>query len=177
MDAWAGQVETRVSGYSFLDAVIGAPGTYLAVDQRGNMGFGFSLDLYNETENLIDAERRGAAGSSLRDFSIPATGYTVFYTGIGLPTGTQVSGLIPDRDALAAERNELVAMMPEGARGLYYRDLATYGPEVALSRALGEFVRYIPNFDRTRLGGFFAQYAQHSTALAQELFSFLGIKF
>jgi hypothetical protein len=57
VDAWAAQVETTISGYSLYDAMRGEPGSYLTDDMYGNLGFGFSVNLWEETWKIIDSER------------------------------------------------------------------------------------------------------------------------
>jgi len=49
-----------IMGNTIFDAIQGAPGTFLTVDERGNIGFGFSDALWSQTLNTIDEQRAKA---------------------------------------------------------------------------------------------------------------------
>jgi len=53
-----GMVETN--GYTIFDAIRGEPGSYLSFDAYGNVGFGFSLQLWTATWAVIDSLRDAA---------------------------------------------------------------------------------------------------------------------
>jgi RHS repeat-associated protein len=107
--AGMGMVTMNIFGYTFWDALMGAPGTFISRDFYGNYGWGWDYGLYSATWNYIDGARvthpdPGDLGSPYNDLSLPTTGYQVFTTDWG--TTTVTSGFIP----------EFVAAQVEGAR-------------------------------------------------------------
>lgn len=103
-----------IMGNNIFDAIVGQPGTYLSLDMYGNLSWGFSIDLYNQTWNFIDRERstKGltvlASNNPHIQYTIPPlypemTGYQVLVHDFG--TGSLISGFIPD--LLAAVQNQL----------------------------------------------------------------------
>jgi hypothetical protein len=90
-------------GNEVFDAIGGLPGTFLSLDQYGNLSFGWSYSLYSATMNEIDSLNYGLSnGPPLRGTNLPPdvkgqvayTEYVVFI--YDLPTMTVVSGVIPD---------------------------------------------------------------------------------
>jgi RHS repeat-associated protein len=124
VDPWAcgggGGGGGAIWGNDIFDAVSGAPGTYLTLDMYGNVGFGFSVDLWQQTENYIDTTRQNNQALA---FLVPTSGYVVVERNLG--TGVETSGLIPDMEAMAQERLQLANMV--GAGGYYLDYLAKYG--------------------------------------------------
>ncbi len=94
-----GSFGSVVFGNDIFDAIAGAPGTYLSIDMYGNVGFGFSVDLWQHTWNFIDAadaqNRRYGLGP------VATSGYQVQLRDLGADSLT--SGLIPELIAAAAE--------------------------------------------------------------------------
>jgi RHS repeat-associated protein len=88
-------------GNDIFDAIAGAPGTYLHSDIYGNMTFGFSLDLYFETQNFLDQNQylRGSPGLQ------------IFVQDLG--TEQVTSGLVPEYISLMQERSQVLAEMPK----------------------------------------------------------------
>jgi len=108
-------------GNDIFDAISGAPGTYLTYGTHGNLGFGFSDELWSETWNLIDSERAAFARSDLDAGLVPTSGYQVVYRDYGV--FVRASGLVPDYESLAQERRQLAAMAGNGWLAFYQKGL------------------------------------------------------
>jgi len=111
-------------GNDIFDALSGEPGTYLYFGTNGSLGFGFSIPLWQETENYIDATMQANPG--LAEL-VPPSGYVVVEQQLG--ADVVATGLIPDIEALAQEQLQLADMMDAGA---YYLNRLTklgFGPE------------------------------------------------
>ena len=73
-----------ILGNDIFDAISGAPGTYVSTDMYGNIGFGFSNELWSATHNAIDYAAKGVT------------------TPVMLPNGTEI-GLDITRQFLRAD--------------------------------------------------------------------------
>jgi RHS repeat-associated protein len=106
IDVGCGMVGTN--GNTIFDAVRGAPGTYVTFDIYGNIGYGFSDQLWNATLNYIDmanvATHRWGSGP------VPTAGYTVLIQSFGVDTVT--SGFIPDLLLAAAQGSNAAGSPP-----------------------------------------------------------------
>ncbi len=103
---------TVILGYTVFDAIAGVPGTFLNVDVNGQISFGFSVDLYLGTLNIIDGVRSGVINPNSSGLPhditeagpYPWDGFQVYVHQFG--NYTTMSGLIPDyvqtQDALAS---------------------------------------------------------------------------
>jgi hypothetical protein len=115
-----GEGGTAIFGNDIFDAIAGMPGTYLSYDMYGNLSFGLSPTLWAQTLNYIDTT---AQNNPILSFMIPTNGYVVTLQDFG--TGVGTSGLIPDMEALAEERQQLANM---AGVGQYYAEyLANFG--------------------------------------------------
>jgi len=119
-------------GNDIFDAISGAPGTYLSFDPHGNMSFGFSSDLWGETQNYIDTTRE-QANPLIADL-VPTTGYVVVEQDLG--TGVETTGLIPDIEALAQARLQVANMMGYGDVYMGYINRFHASPEDVALQAL-----------------------------------------
>jgi RHS repeat-associated protein len=130
-------------GYDIFDAISGAPGTYLSYDMYGNMSFGFSVDLWRQTWNLIDAERNAVAGLDvsvwkdyhywlgLDPFDVPTTGYVVVQRDVGtadINAQFSATGLIPTIWNLQQQLVQLGAMVPKDLQLQYSRTMGSRNP-------------------------------------------------
>jgi YD repeat-containing protein len=79
-------------GYDIFDAIDGEPGTYLSTNFYGQLGFGFSEELWSATENFIDVSIAGASEGVV--FAPPTGAFGVTVQDLG--TETVVQGIIPD---------------------------------------------------------------------------------
>jgi len=144
-------------GYDIFDAIAGAPGTFLSIDSRGNMGFGFSPELYTATENVIDAAREGYRNGVNGDIGVPSAGVQAPYTtslgiidsNVGFQaiardygTSTVVSGLIPDMLNAVDEEQALFSKMSSSAQD----EMNTFGIDVFIDRMSR------PNHDPANVG-------------------------
>jgi hypothetical protein len=87
-------------GNDIFDAISGAPGTYLSLDMYGNLGFGFSTTLWQQTYALVEMLTQPKA------LSDPGVGYIQttqidFLTGLttyvkDFGTYSETSGVIPE---------------------------------------------------------------------------------
>jgi RHS repeat-associated protein len=114
------------NGYSIADAISGAPGTYLSYDVYGNVSFGFSIGLYEQTENYIDTMTQQNQNNPMST-GIPTSGYTVVEQNLG--TGVQTTGLIPEMEAMAQERLQLADSTGWGGLYLWYITNFNASPE------------------------------------------------
>jgi RHS repeat-associated protein len=89
-----------IMGNDIFDALAGSPGTYLYLDIYGNMTFGFSLDLYFQTQNFLDQNQ----------FLRGSPGLQVFVQDLG--TEQLTSGLVPEYLALQQEKLTTLGQMP-----------------------------------------------------------------
>jgi RHS repeat-associated protein len=124
-------------GNDIFDAISGAPGAYLTQDMYGNMGFGFSIDLWRQTNSVIDVGRQISVAEGYDPAQIPTTGYTVVERDLGTPdinTQYAASGLVPDIQRVEEERRWLVAQLPTGYQRYYNSWLQLQGPWGALNR-------------------------------------------
>ena len=103
-------------GNNIFDAIAGAPGTYLNIDMYGNVGWGFSLDLYRATVNLNDLMRKELAnGNNLNPCPPPAScpmrldltiGYPMAgFQAVFINSATDVEGWGPVPEILNALEN------------------------------------------------------------------------
>ncbi len=70
-----------VMGNDIFDAVDGSVGTYLTIDQYGNLGFGFSLGLWAGTLDMIDSHRNAAENPPP----------TIIYDNNGIPVDSAIN--------------------------------------------------------------------------------------
>jgi hypothetical protein len=100
-------------GYDIFDAILGEPGTYLALDMYGNLGFGFSEELWVQSKNYLDEEipklRANQAAGNITSFDAnPAlTVWTQDYGGLF----TTTMGLIPDKLMVVADYLSLIGQL------------------------------------------------------------------
>jgi RHS repeat-associated protein len=87
-----------LNGNDIFDAIAGAPGTYLAVDTRGNLGFGFSEELWSQTWGFIDTAREQGFAN------VATSGYGVYQ----LWVGAQSAAFGSMADAVAASQTGFV---------------------------------------------------------------------
>lgn len=88
------------AGTTIFDAIHGVPGTYLTLDIYGNVGYGFSSQLWSMTENFVDANPYLAGSPAL----------AVYNENFGIDQ--IISGLVPQYFALMQERAQTTAAMP-----------------------------------------------------------------
>jgi RHS repeat-associated protein len=69
--SWDWSIGKSDRGNTISDALAGAPGTYITLDMRGNLGFGFDEGLWGQTWSFIDTAR--AQGGNP-----PKTGYAAY---------------------------------------------------------------------------------------------------
>jgi RHS repeat-associated protein len=132
-----------IFGNDIFDAISGAPGTYLTMDMYGNVGFGFSPELWGQTWNAIDAERNAVAALDvsvwrhdhfwlgLNPYDEPTNGYVVLQRDLGTPdinAQYSTTGLIPDLQNIAQESAQLGAMVPSDLQQQYRSRLGAWGP-------------------------------------------------
>lgn len=92
-------------GNDIFDAISGAPGTYLAYDIYGNIGFQFSPELWTATLNMIDSARDPeiARGNALAPY--PTSGFQMVVRDLGWTS--EAMGLLPDYTAAVGQVNYL----------------------------------------------------------------------
>jgi hypothetical protein len=91
-----------IFGNNIFDAVRGAPGTYLTLDYRGHLGFGFDESLWSVTHNFIDNAKAKTPPGVLFD---PGAAFQVIVQDFG--ASDTVEGLIPDLIAAQTEEARL----------------------------------------------------------------------
>jgi RHS repeat-associated protein len=123
-DPFSGGMMDVIFGYGFFDAIAGAPGTYVHEDIFGNVTWGFSYDLYAVTQNIIDAERTKLKSAGMNVQFVPTTGFQVWINDYG--TFTVVSGIVPELAAGVADRDRLLAQIPQAYLD-YFVDLVGAG--------------------------------------------------
>ncbi len=118
-----------IMGNDIFDAIIGTPGTYLEFDMYGNMDFGFSIDLWATTMNIMDSMRQtlnqpqpfGGVSSG----AVPSAGYQVVIWNDGV--FSTASGFVPDLINLEQYQRWLNAALgpdPSAARLTEYQGYA-----------------------------------------------------
>ena len=117
-------------GYTIFDAIRGAPGTYVQFGMHGQLGFGFSSDLWSTTQNFLDANPYLAGSSALQ----------VVVENFGVDQVT--SGLVPEYVAVIQERARTVGAMP----GPFAQDLAVQYDE-DISSGMGPRVHHLVHSD------------------------------
>jgi RHS repeat-associated protein len=103
-----------VYGYDIFDALEGSPGTYLTVDMYGNIGFGFSVPLWETTWGVIEGAQSASLSNKLFSVSYPintSSGFMVFVQDIGI--WTDVSGAIPEYLAAVQGLSDLSQQNPK----------------------------------------------------------------
>jgi hypothetical protein len=136
----------------------------------GNLGFGFSPQLWAETENLIDLER----AQPYSDFyPMPTTGYVVVQHDFG--TYTETSGLIPDYIALGEADNQFLAMLPASSRNVIIAEVSS-GMDLgdAVNRLLGPMQWQNPTLFN-KLSPYYLAVFQQGQAFQLELWAFRGM--
>jgi RHS repeat-associated protein len=135
-------------GNNIFDAIMGAPGTYLTLDMYGNLGWGFSIDLWKQTWAVIDNERAMVAqmnpplgnGYYVGIFDpskVPTTGYTVLYQDFGTPdinSQYSATGIVPDLIRSGQEFVQLGAMLPASYQQRWHNLVGAWGPPDAVFR-------------------------------------------
>jgi RHS repeat-associated protein len=126
-------------GNDIFDAIAASPGTYLFFGIYGNLTFGFSLDLYFETQNFLDQN------PSLRG----NPGLQVVIQDLG--TEQLTSGLVPEYVALMQERSQVLGSMPDrfaqdmsAEQGQLVK--AGMDPNIAAMQALGFEINQMHTF-------------------------------
>jgi hypothetical protein len=97
----------------------GPPATYITLDIYGNLGFGFSFDLYSITKNIVDVEYRKFPNKGL---TYPTSGFQVFVTNYGVYS--TVSGIVPDLLAAGTTLRLGLSLFPSKYMEVYNRAVA-----------------------------------------------------
>lgn len=104
-------------GNNIFDAIEGAPGTYLTINEQGQLGFGFSEDLWSNTLNIIDSYRSGVSENGIDLPPYPLSGFQT--TVVSLGTDVQFFGLIPEYSQILAQTSYLTTLaLPYTLAGL-----------------------------------------------------------
>jgi RHS repeat-associated protein len=123
-------------GYTIFDAIAGEPGTYLTTNMYGQLGFGFSEDLWIQTQNYLDQEfaKLEASGQSFNPNPI----LTVNMQDFGLYSST--TGLVPEWLQLQAGQNWLFMQLPENAAMYVDKGIRNgYSPAALFNYALQQW--------------------------------------
>ncbi|HEX2328785.1 MAG TPA: RHS repeat-associated core domain-containing protein [Candidatus Angelobacter sp.] len=103
-------------GNDFFDALFGAPGTFVSLDRKSNLGFGFSQQLWVQTNNFLDEQ---FANFHAEQAYFRTQGTEIEFTPNPILTvfadesndGITLSGIVPDKLALDAEKSWLVTQL------------------------------------------------------------------
>jgi RHS repeat-associated protein len=136
------------AGNNIFDAISGSPGTYLSYDMYGNMSFGFSIDLWRQTNGVIAIGRQINEAEGYDPAEIPTTGYTVVQRDLGTPdinAQYAMSGLVPDLQRVEEERRWLVAQLPAGYQNYYKSWFQFQGPWGALNMTFNKLAQASPS--------------------------------